>query len=163
MEDKPLFTSGGMLLASRLAHRLIEIEPMPEGAKQVFALSPHEVAVVFDREGQTLLWHDTQASMGAIPDSRDLWTFLWEHREEVGGVAHTHPWNGPAGPSNTDTTTWRALEKGLGRLLLWPVVTFNDVRYYVFNPATEGYIQVVPSPEEGHFEGLAELRHRSGA
>ena len=124
----------------------------------------HEVAVVFNREGQTLLWHDPQGTTGTyLPDSHDLWTFLWEHREEIGGVAHTHPWAGPAAPSNTDTTTWRALEKGLGRLLLWPVVTFNDVRYYVFNRVTEEYVQVNPTYEEGHFAGLAELRRRSGA
>ena len=75
-----------------------------------------ETALVFDREGRTIHWHEPPGrSGGSLPDSRDLWGVLWEHRGHLGGVAHTHPWDGPAGPSHTDLTTFRAVELGLGK------------------------------------------------
>jgi hypothetical protein len=65
-----------------------------------------------------------------LPDSHELWEILWASREELGGVAHTHPWDGPAGPSHTDVTTFAAVEAGLGKRLIWPIVTFTQVDYY---------------------------------
>jgi hypothetical protein len=59
-----------------------------------------------------------------------LWELLWEHREQLGGVAHTHPWNGDAWFSQTDVTTFAAIEQGLGKRLIWPVVTFSTAQYF---------------------------------
>jgi hypothetical protein len=102
-----------------------------------------ETALVFSDTGETLFWHvPLERSEYSLPDSRTLWEVLWENRALLGGVAHTHPWEGPAWPSQTDVTTWRALEKGLGKLLLWPIVTFSDVKYFGWNPITEQYCEM---------------------
>jgi len=90
-----------------------------------------ETALVFDDRGCVLFWHlPADRSQGAIPDSRGLWERLWENRERLGGVAHTHPWNGAAQPSSTDVTTFAAVEQGLGQRLIWPIVTFSEVVYF---------------------------------
>lgn len=119
-----------------------------------------ESALVFDKEGKTIHWHlPPGRSGGWIPDTRDLWEVLWENRHRLGGVAHTHPWNGEAWPSGTDETTFRAVELGLGQQLLWPVVTFTDMKAFVFNPVTGEYVQAGPLTLE--LEGLEELRQIS--
>jgi hypothetical protein len=92
-----------------------------------------EAALVFDTEGRTLDWHvPSDRSAGALPDSHRLWELLWENRERLGGVAHTHPWEGAAWFSQTDVTTFAAVEDGLGRRLLWPVVTFTEVATFAW-------------------------------
>lgn len=122
-----------------------------------------EVAMVFDKQGRVIHWHEPRgAHGGAIPDSRDLWSVIWENRERLAGVAHTHPWNGEPWPSTTDTTTWRAVEQALGVLLVWPVVTFDQVGYWVFNRVTEEYTPVNPEYLTFTLEGLDELRRKSG-
>lgn len=88
-----------------------------------------EVAVVFSTKGEPIFWFKG-ISAGAVPDSRDLWNQIWCNREEVGGVAHTHPWNGYTTPSTTDLTTWAAIEDGLGVRLIWPIVTMTHVCYF---------------------------------
>lgn len=90
-----------------------------------------EAGLVFDKHGGLIHWHlPPDRSAGALPDSRTLWDILWDNREILGGVAHTHPWSGAAGPSGTDLTTFAAVEKGLGQKLVWPVVTFTEVGYF---------------------------------
>ena len=102
-----------------------------------------ETALVFGEHGITVHWHaPLDRQEGAIPDSRDLWTILWENRETIWGVAHTHPWFGEAWPSNTDVTTFSAVERGLGKRLLWPIVTFTTVQCFGWNPVTESYVPV---------------------
>jgi len=127
-----------------------------------------ETALVFDREGKTIYWHEPEGrSSGSLPDSEDLWDFLWNNRDRLGGVAHTHPWNGAAGPSQTDVTTFAAIEKALGRQLLWPVVTFTEVAYVVSNPlygkggVAHQWCNAGPLTIE--IEGIDELRRRSGS
>jgi hypothetical protein len=97
-----------------------------------------EVALAFDILGRPIHWMDG-ATDSSIPDSRSLWDVIWETRNELGGVAHTHPWDGKANPSQTDLTTFFAIERGLGKKLLWPVVTFTDVGYFTSN----GYLYFV--------------------
>lgn len=125
-----------------------------------------ETALVFDLNGKTIYWHEPAGrTSGSLPDSQDLWDVLWENRHRLGGVAHTHPWNGPAVPSTTDVTTFAAVEKGLGKHLLWPVVTFNDVLYVVRNPLYEqgGAMWTAAGPLTFEVEGIDELRYRSGS
>lgn len=89
-----------------------------------------EAALVFDAWGRPIYWHvPDDRSSGALPDSRKLWEVLWDNRYELGGVAHTHPWDGETGPSGTDVTTFAAIEAGLGQRLIWPIATFTHVRY----------------------------------
>jgi len=66
-------------------------------------------------------WHlPNGRTGGSLPDSRDLWEVLWEHRREhFLGFAHSHPGSGIPGPSWTDLTTFAAVELGLGRRLTW--------------------------------------------
>lgn len=92
-----------------------------------------EVALVFDTEGYPIYWHEPpDASTVALPDSRALWDVLWEHRAHLGGVAHTHPGGGIPVPSHTDLTTWAAVEVGLGRRLLWPILSDQVAPWYVW-------------------------------
>lgn len=101
-----------------------------------------ETALVFDVGGAPLYWHEPPGRSGAhIPDSRDLWDVLWEHRQVLGGVAHTHPWNGPSVPSQSDLTTFAAVEAGLGKRLLWPIVTFSEHTAFVWNPVCQTYVR----------------------
>ena len=101
-----------------------------------------ETAFVFDTSGRSIYWHEPpDRSAGAIPDSRDLWDVLWDNREVLGGVAHTHPWHCEPFPSGTDLTTFAAVEAGLGKRLVWPIATLDMVGYYVFNPDLKKYIR----------------------
>lgn len=94
-----------------------------------------EVAVVFSSYGRLVHWHEPPGrSMVWIPDSRNLWDVLWENRRYLGGVAHTHPWSRAAAPSPTDLTTFRAVEDGLGRRLVWPIATLGEVAYWMRDP-----------------------------
>jgi hypothetical protein len=121
-----------------------------------------ETALVFDLNGNTIHWHEPPGrSGGSIPDTRSLWDILWENRERLGGVAHTHPWDGPAYPSNTDLTTFDAIERGLGKHLLWPVVTFTEVLYVVRNPLFGKNMWVTAGTLTITIEGIEELRARS--
>ena len=135
-----------------------------------------EVGLVFDQQGKTIYWFGGRSS-SSIPDTRSLWDILWENRDRLGGVAHTHPWDGAAAPSMTDLTTFDAIERGLGAHLLWPVVTFTEVAYVVHNPLfnpgnvykagpltfeIEGIPQWVKAgPLTFEIEGIEELRERS--
>lgn len=124
-----------------------------------------ETGLVFDRNGRTIYWHEPLGREGgAIPDTRELWDVLWANRHDLGGVAHTHPWDGPAQPSGKDLTTFDALERGLGRHLLWPVVTFTEVLYVVHNPLF-GQGSTHPWTSVKHLgieiDGIEELRARS--
>ena len=87
-----------------------------------------EAAVVVDKQGRPLHWHiPTNRTGVALPDSRPLWDVLWEHREALGGVAHSHPGSGIPGPSHEDVTTFEAVEKGLGRRLDWWISSSNHL------------------------------------
>ncbi len=122
---------------------------------------PHEEAVVIDIEGHAIHWHCPRGvSGGAIPDSRELWDVLWDNRSSVAGVAHTHPFDGPAYPSLTDLTTFEAVEAGLGRRLVWWIVTFTEVG--VFRRGEDGdVIKTVLSVDSAVAPVLHELRERS--
>lgn len=94
---------------------------------------PIETGLVFDFHGGRIYWHlPPDRSSGSLPDSSELWAVLWENREILGGVAHTHPWDGEPGPSPTDLTTFAAVEAGLGERLVWPIITFTAVRYFTW-------------------------------
>jgi len=101
-----------------------------------------EIAMVFDKLGSAIFWLSPQGSHpGAIEDSTTLWERIWANRGSIGGVVHTHPWDGKPSPSHTDVTTWSALERALGVRLLWPIVSMDEVSYYVQNPLTGQYVE----------------------
>jgi hypothetical protein len=73
-------------------------------------------------EGDVVLWSDASASPTALPDSRARWEAIWERRDRIVEIAHTHPLGG-AFFSAEDETTMRAIDSGLGRELRYAVVT----------------------------------------
>ena len=85
-----------------------------------------EVAVLLDRAGNALYWHlPEDRTAGYIPDHPSLWEAAVANKNNIGGVAHTHPWNGPTGPSQIDVTTFSAWDRAFGRPLEWPIITFD--------------------------------------
>jgi len=96
-----------------------------------------EAAFVFDKDGKIIHWHlPAGRTGGSLPDSRDLWEVMWENREILGGVAHTHPWSGQPWPSGTDVTTFSACERALGRRLVWPIITFDRIECFRWRKPT---------------------------
>lgn len=92
-----------------------------------------ESAMVFDLNGEVLHWHlPVGRSAAHIPDSHNLWEIIWENRDQIGGVAHTHPGNGLAHPSHEDRTTFSAIELALGKRLIWPILTGTDEGHFVW-------------------------------
>lgn len=61
-------------------------------------------------------------SQAAIPDSKDRWMAIWENREALTEVVHTHP-GGLLRFSQEDLTTMEAVEAALGKPLRWSIVT----------------------------------------
>lgn len=87
-----------------------------------------EAAVVLDKRGVPIYWHTPpDRTGGALPDSHKLWEFIWEWRDVVWGVAHTHPGSGRPGPSHEDVTTFSAIELALGRRLLWWIASSDSM------------------------------------
>ncbi|MFO0567187.1 MAG: hypothetical protein U0263_16080 [Polyangiaceae bacterium] len=71
--------------------------------------------------GGALLHCDASSSPNALPDSRRRWEVIWEHRQELEELAHSHP-HGPLAFSQEDETTMLALESALGKTLRFSVV-----------------------------------------
>jgi proteasome lid subunit RPN8/RPN11 len=87
-------------------------------------MSVETAAVVWDDE--TVSLHRPEgSSAAAIPDTQSLWDVVSEGKERVSGIAHTHPGRGYPAPSDEDLTTFRAIEKGLGRRIKWWILTSN--------------------------------------
>lgn len=83
-----------------------------------------ENAVVIGQDGQGIFWHTPDGrSVAHIPDSQDLWEYIWENREDVKGIAHSHPGGGIPSPSREDVTTFAAIESALGRRLDWWIIS----------------------------------------
>jgi len=79
-----------------------------------------EAGVVIDLNGEPLHWHlPVDRTVVSLPDSRPLWDIVWENREKIAGIAHSHPGGGVPGPSYEDVTTFSAIERALGRRLKW--------------------------------------------
>ena len=79
-----------------------------------------EVCFLIGGDGE-LLWADASASPVALPDSRARWEAIWELRDDLAEIAHSHP-VGPAGFSREDQTTMAAVDDALGRRLRYSVV-----------------------------------------
>ena len=117
-----------------------------------------EAAVVIGLDGEPIYWHVPEdRSGGAIPDSVDLWEILWENRDNLLGVAHSHPGGGVPGPSHTDITTFRAVEAGLGKKLFWWITSSDKVA--VFRTVSPEELSYKVLPEEPSW--VAELRELS--
>jgi len=69
-----------------------------------------------------VLWSDSSSSASAMPDRRARWEAIWECRDQLVEIAHSHP-AGPLAFSLEDETTMEALDAALGRALTYSVVT----------------------------------------
>jgi hypothetical protein len=87
-----------------------------------------ETAVVIDKQGRAIHWHVPPGrTVGSLPDSGDLWQVLWDARDTLSGVAHTHPGAGSPLPSREDVTTFAAVEAGLGVRLIWWIASSDHL------------------------------------
>ncbi len=87
-----------------------------------------ECGVVIDKEGCPFHWHlPPGRTAGSIPDTRNLWDVFWEHRENLMGFAHSHPGSGIPGPSQTDLSTFVAIEAALGQRLDWWITSSTSL------------------------------------
>lgn len=119
-----------------------------------------EAALVIGWMGRVLYKHaPPDRSVGSLPDSRDLWDVIWENREHLAGVAHSHPGSGDTGPSHTDLTTFAAVEAALGKRLAWWITTSDRVALVWWDgPNRLDYVQKsVDDPQ-----WISELRSISG-
>ena len=83
-----------------------------------------EGAVVVGKDGSVLRWHLPPGRTAShIPDDRDFAMFLWDRREDILGVAHTHPGSLMPSPSVEDLTTFQAVEAGLGLRFKWWILS----------------------------------------
>ncbi len=73
-------------------------------------------------KGQQILWADYSDRAHQLADSRARWQQIWNNREQLEEIAHSHP-SGLAAFSQEDETTMTALEQALGRTLRFSVVT----------------------------------------
>jgi Prokaryotic homologs of the JAB domain len=118
-----------------------------------------EAAVVIDQDDHPIYWHLPEGRTAAsIPDSRDLWMVLWNGREQLAGVAHTHP-AGVDQPSSIDLVTFRACEDGLGRRLSWWIVTPTEVMLCSHDETDPRGYRCHPDPTPHAWVEL--LRHHS--
>lgn len=80
-----------------------------------------EVCILLDASG-AILWADASTSPTALPDSRTRWEAIWDHRDRLAAIAHSHP-VGPSAFSAEDESTMAALDDALGRRLRYLVVS----------------------------------------
>ncbi len=123
-----------------------------------------EAGVVLDKAGMPTYWHTPEGSDGgSLPDSYKLWNFLWYNRDDVSGFAHSHPGDLRPVPSDTDITTFAAIEAGLGRRLDWWIITQHyvtlvqwwdaDKRYRYWDIKTDAFPWVSRLRELSKFKG----------
>ena len=83
-----------------------------------------EAAVVLNRRGENIYdWTPFNRTAGSLPDSQTLWDVLWANKDDLSGVAHSHPGYGDTGPSMEDLTTFAAIESALADRLDWWIAT----------------------------------------
>jgi hypothetical protein len=88
-----------------------------------------EAGCVIGKNDEVLFWHEPHGrSSGALPDSPRLWGVLWDAHQRgiLKGFAHSHPGSGMPWPSDTDMSTFLAIERALGVRLTW-WITSSDM------------------------------------
>lgn len=103
-------------------------------------MSPREVCFLIGPL-DTLLWSDASTNPVALPDARERWEVIWNWRDQLVEIAHTHPLGG-AYFSREDETTMSAIDSALGRKLRYCVITPSSM--IVREPHPEGPRDVCP-------------------
>ncbi len=65
-------------------------------------------------------------SATGIPDARERWESIWQHRDEITEIAHSHPGRF-LDFSQEDLTTMEAVEAGTGKAFTWSVITSDGL------------------------------------
>jgi hypothetical protein len=84
-----------------------------------------EVCFLITTDG-VVAWSDASESSFALPDSRPRWEAIWNLRDRLDTIAHSHP-GGPLAFSYEDTTTMDALDSALGKAMRYAVVAPNGI------------------------------------
>jgi len=100
-----------------------------------------EVCFLIGIDG-SILWADASNSPVALPDSRDRWEAIWQLRDDLYEIAHSHP-VGPTAFSAEDTSTMSALDDALGRKLRYSVVAPHAM---IVRPADGETFELNPEP-----------------
>jgi proteasome lid subunit RPN8/RPN11 len=83
-----------------------------------------EVALLIGLDGGVLYNHEPEDRTSVfLPDSLTLWDRIWAYRTNLAGIAHSHPGSASPTPSMEDLTTFAAVEAGLGKRLIWWIVS----------------------------------------
>ena len=99
-----------------------------------------ETAVIIAKDDSVVHWHHpNNRTSVSLPDSQELWDVIWENKDRIGGIAHTHPGSGYPAPSHTDLTTFEAIESGLGKKLKWWILSSNCSVLLEWNPRFSRY------------------------
>ena len=61
-------------------------------------------------------------SATSIPDERERWEVIWQHRDEITEITHSHPGEFLEF-SHEDLTTMEAVEAGTAKTFTWSIVT----------------------------------------
>lgn len=83
-------------------------------------------------------------SGGSLPDDRSLWDFIWENRDGISGIAHSHPGSGTPSPSHTDVTTFAAIEAALGKRLDWWIISSDSMVLVSWKGMTNASYKILP-------------------
>lgn len=79
-----------------------------------------EVLLLIDRQ-RRVVWSDS-GGPSSLPDSRTRWEAIWEHRDELAEIVHTHP-RGMLRFSAEDESTMEALGHALAETPVFSIVT----------------------------------------
>ena len=78
-----------------------------------------EICFILVREKILRVYFGSRTS---IPDNRERWEIIWEHRDEITEIAHSHPGEF-LDFSSEDLTTMEAVEAGTGKRFTWSIIT----------------------------------------
>jgi len=84
------------------------------------------VCFLIGKNGE-ILYADFSQSPTAMPDKRQRWQAVWNNRENLAEIAHSHPLGGSRF-SQEDETTMAALDLALGQAMRYSVVTPEEIR-----------------------------------
>lgn len=85
-----------------------------------------EVCFILNK-AEAIIYADISDSAIAIADSRKRWQVIWDNRDNIGEIAHSHPVSA-ALFSSEDETTMSALNSALGRQLRFSVIAPHGMR-----------------------------------
>lgn len=120
----------------------------------------HEVGAVISN-GDVIYWHNVKNNTSVfIPDDRHLWEVIWEIRDRLDGIAHSHPGGGIPSYSYEDVTTFAAIEVALGKRLTWWIISSDNMSVYRWCGPERLSYEIVKIAEEPTW--IDELRRLSG-